>query len=79
MNQFVSVSKNAMWCPGKDCGLVCYSKDGKPVNIYCHCGTNFCFGCKKSAHDPISCKMRDDWMKKVGMPTNCDLRGNLSE
>ena len=66
MESFVTLSKNAKWCPGKGCGKVCESKYGEAVEIHCACGTSFCFGCKKEPHAPIQCDMLQIWIEKIG-------------
>jgi ariadne-1 len=30
-------------------------------NVLCNCGTTACIGCSKVGHEPLSCKMFEDW------------------
>lgn len=30
-------------------------------NVLCNCGTTVCMGCSKVGHEPLSCKMFEDW------------------
>jgi len=55
MDSFIELNKRIKWCPGNDCPYVFESKLGEVVDIQCHCGTSFCFGCAKQAHKPIPC------------------------
>ena len=57
VNSFVDISKQAKWCPGKDCNLVCEQKKAQTIDIECDCGHEFCFGCTGDAHMPIDCEL----------------------
>ena len=73
MESFVTLSKNSIWCPGKGCGQVCNSKLGEAVDIHCTCGISFCYGCRKSAHAPISCSLLAKWNRTNNIQAKYDL------
>ena len=62
---FVEISKNAKWCPGRNCNMVCETKFDHPIDVTCKCGESFCFGCNKEAHKPIDCDTLQAWNDRI--------------
>ena len=66
VNSFVNISKQAKFCPGRNCDLICEQKAGKAIDINCTgCQESFCFGCTKEAHMPISCDLLMQWKDRI--------------
>jgi ariadne-1 len=65
VNSFVDISKQAKFCPGRDCNKIVEQKTGEAIDIHCSCGHSFCFGCLKDAHMPIDCELLQQWKDRV--------------
>lgn len=63
---FVNLSKHDKWCPGRSCHMIIEVKKEQPVDCFCECGENFCFGCLKMAHTPITCELLLTWLDRIG-------------
>ena len=63
---FVDLSKQAKWCPGRDCTMAVEYKAAEPIDVQCiSCDKAFCFGCTKSAHLPIDCDTLTTWQDRI--------------
>ncbi|OQV19278.1 E3 ubiquitin-protein ligase ARIH1 [Hypsibius exemplaris] len=67
VNDFVQVTKNLRWCPGKDCeGVVRLTTASSDwICISCpHCRETSCFLCGEPWHEPVLCQLLKRWLKK---------------
>ena len=67
IKSFVDLSKQAKWCPGRDCTMAVEYKPAEPIDVICtECEKAFCFGCTKDAHMPIDCDGLTTWNDRIG-------------
>lgn len=63
---FVDLSKQAKWCPGRDCSMAVEYKAALTVDVTCSsCSKAFCFSCTKDAHMPMSCDGLTTWTDRI--------------
>ena len=66
LKSFVDLSKQAKWCPGRDCGQCVEYKGGNPIDVQCDkCFKTFCFACAKDAHMPMDCDGLQVWQDRI--------------
>lgn len=67
LNSFVDDQRQIVWCPAPDCqhAVVSLSERlGVAQDVFCRCGSAFCFNCKEEAHRPVDCETVRKWMIK---------------
>ncbi|XP_054168715.1 E3 ubiquitin-protein ligase ARIH1-like [Oppia nitens] len=64
INCYVESNGLLRWCPKPDCLHVfsVHFREAHPVT--CICGTEICFACGQSNHEPITCELIYRWNKK---------------
>lgn len=68
IKSFVDLSKQAKWCPGRDCNMAVEYKQAEAIDVQCsHCEKAFCFGCTKDAHLPIDCDGLTTWTDRLNL------------
>lgn len=71
-NSFVQANRTLKWCPSPGCGNAVMATDMEEQGVSCHCGKDFCFGCQRDPHEPITCDFLTKWLKK------CDDEGETA-
>ncbi|CAL8134390.1 unnamed protein product [Orchesella dallaii] len=69
MNDFVIRNKHLQYCPGERCSKI-WKMDVHDVawnlqEVACYCGQSYCFSCTNEWHFPLTCKVNENWMKRV--------------
>jgi ariadne-1 len=62
---FVEISKQMKWCPAPNCSYFVDYPSRKQTDIYCNCGSNWCFKCTKPAHRPLPCDLLAKWNDRI--------------
>lgn len=66
LKSFVDLSKQAKWCPGRDCSMAVEYKKAEAIDVKCvKCEKAFCFACTKDAHMPIDCDSLTTWQDRI--------------
>lgn len=79
LNYYVDCNKAIKWCPAPSCDKAVWYPDLTSIDVFCECGTAFCFYCEKDAHVPVECyylQMFSDKLKEgeeEGVSNNSDL------
>lgn len=61
VKELCNSSKRYRSCPAPDCEFVIKTTEISGTAT-CHCGTLFCIGCAKDAHDPANCSVAKVWL-----------------
>lgn len=59
------MSKSTKWCPNPKCNKAVNHPSQNQEDVFCECGTNFCFACLQPAHRPIDCYTLTQWNERV--------------
>eukprot|EP00210_Caulerpa_lentillifera_P008816 g8412.t1 len=61
-SKYVDLSPQIKWCPAPHCGSAVKANEPESVlTTSCSCGTEFCFSCSSSPHDPATCEQVEEW------------------
>ncbi|SPP90025.1 E3 ubiquitin-protein ligase ariadne-1 [Drosophila guanche] len=63
-NTFVECNPLLRWCPAPSCCCVIQVSSPEARAVRCKCGHQFCFGCGENWHEPASCCLLKQWLKK---------------
>jgi hypothetical protein len=54
------------FCPGENCpGVVIQVEKEDWKEVACKCGRRMCYRCMEPWHEPIECKMLEEWRKTI--------------
>lgn len=63
INNYVETNCLLKWCHGADCDNAVKVTLTSTRHVSCTCGSSFCFSCNKDSHEPISCRLLNQWIK----------------
>ncbi|XP_034658009.1 E3 ubiquitin-protein ligase ariadne-1 [Drosophila subobscura] len=63
-NTFVECNPLLRWCPAPSCCCAIQVSSPEARAVRCQCGHQFCFGCGENWHEPASCCLLKQWLKK---------------
>ncbi len=55
---YVEDNKRVKWCPAPGCEFAVEALgdvSAEPLDVFCRCGSPFCFTCLEEAHRPVQC------------------------
>lgn len=64
VNSYVESNIFLKWCPGVNCGRAVKLPDCERHIISCPCGMEFCSSCCNDTHEPITCDLLKNWLKR---------------
>jgi ariadne-1 len=59
---FINRNQDIKQCPNEKCHLYIKSNVHTAQEIYCPCGTSYCFKCLKEPHNPCSCEIYEKFL-----------------
>jgi ariadne-1 len=64
IDNLIQGNRHLRWCPTPSCHRAVEYKGGGMMEIFCHCGSVFCFKCGYEGHRPADCEIVEKWVQK---------------
>jgi len=77
-NSYVESNRLLRWCPKPDCMYAFSVKFSEPHLVVCVCGTQICFACGQTNHQPIECDLLREWNRQCAGNNNQQIDGKTA-